>query len=1170
MAGVATCAILTRCNQRPIGKPEPLEYSMADKPVFFDASGRRAQSVTVIGWTAAIVSIVLAAAFMASLALVDTKVPGVIMPGRLTAIHIPELERSARDPELLRIAARLALEARQRREEIARARRLKSEKAGVQRALSAILKPQAGRPLSIAFYPNWGDPNTVYDAMRHALPKLDWIMPTWLNLQGPDLTLKTWYNNKAARYIRGTKPTVAILPVLQNAELGTWNGEGLAKLLTDPNRRTQLINGLVAFVGAHKFQGVVIDFEQLPDGAHGNLILFMKQLSASFSPHGWIVVSAAPYDDDEWPFAAIARTVDYTLLMAYDQHDESSGPGSIAGQSWFEETLDKRMRELVPSKTLISIGSYAYDWNGGQTDTLSFQEAIIAAHDSEADIDFDDATNNPRFSYVEDNGVRHDVWFLDGVTAYNEIHAADPYQPAGYALWKLGSEDPTVWTVMGRSYGALPPPPLREISVGRDIDFEGQGEIFRVESFPVSGSRTIELDAATGDIDDESYVKLPMSYVIRQFGYTPDKVVALTFDDGPDPVWTPEILDILKSRNVKATFFIIGSNAEANPGIIQREIREGHEVGNHTFTHPNLAETPAEAVKLELSATQRLFQTLTGRTLMLFRPPYLSDAEPTDEDEIVPVQVAQDLGYTTVGMHVDPNDWALPGVNAIVQRTLTAVHNPSVELHGNIILLHDAGGVDRSETVAALPIIIDKLKAEGYRFTLVSSLAGITRDQAMPPLKPSLSLYADRVVFLSVRWIGRILYFCFLGAIWLGIARLIFLAILSVWNRPRELAELAPAPKEHPYRVSVVIPAYNEAKVIKSTVSHILKSSYKNLNVIVIDDGSKDDTSKVVRDNFGGDDKVRLIRVANAGKANALNVGLSEADGEIIVALDADTVFEEDTIARLVRWFADHEVGAVAGNAKVGNRINMITRWQALEYIVAQNLERRALAALGTLTVVPGAVGAWRRKALEAVGGFTSDTVAEDQDLTINLQRHGYHVHFDSSAVAWTEAPTTFSGLAKQRFRWAYGTLQCLWKYRDLMFNARVGALGFVALPQVWLFQILLAALAPLADLLLIWQLFWQWIAYVQHGAEFNNADLVTVGVYYLVFVVVDLAAAIFGFLMEKRENWSLILWLVLQRFGYRQLMYYVVVRSISTAIRGPFVGWGKLERTGTVRVGQA
>ncbi len=237
---------------------------------------------------------------------------------------------------------------------------------------------------------------------------------------------------------------------------------------------------------------------------------------------------------------------------------------------------------------------------------------------------------------------------------------------------------------------------------------------------------------------------------------------------------------------------------------------------------------------------------------------------------------------------------------------------------------------------------------------------------------------------------------------------------------------------------------------------------------------------------------------------------------------------------------------------------------------MSQNLERRALAALDTLTVVPGAVGAWRRSVLEGLGGFTANTLAEDQDLTIAVQVAGYRVLFDASAVAWTEAPATIRGFAKQRFRWAFGTLQCLWKYRGVTFNPHYRALGLVALPQAWLFQILLTALAPVADLMLVWQLLFQTIAYLEHGAEFSNTNLVMVGIYYAIFMVVDLLAALVGFSMERREDWSLIWWLMLQRFGYRQLMYYVLVRSISTAVRGRFVGWSKLERTGTVKVDYA
>jgi cellulose synthase/poly-beta-1,6-N-acetylglucosamine synthase-like glycosyltransferase/peptidoglycan/xylan/chitin deacetylase (PgdA/CDA1 family) len=1134
---------------------------MAKKPVFFDASGKRAARISLIGWITLVASLLLGGAFVTSLIAVPREAT-IRLAGRLTAIHAPELEKKAIAPGLLKSAEQLAEAARVRKAERQRARRL-ARVQEYRKAAASTLLPQRGRPLSTAFFPNWEA--SAYDSLRVALPKLDWVMPTWISLQGPDLAFKDGFNQRVYDLIRRNKKSVAILPTVQNATLGVWDGKAMAALLADPKRNAALVNQLVGYLTQHKLDGVVIDLEQLPDNSYDDYGMFLRNLRAAFKPHGWIVVLASPVANDKWPWAAFANDADYMMLMAYDEHTTPNAPGSIAGQSWFEQIVDKRMRLLNPAKTIVALGSYAYDWNGDGVDSLAFEEAVIAAHDSEAKVQFDDATNNPHFSYVEDDGTKHDVWMLDGATAYNEIHSADIYHPAGYAVWRLGSEDPSIWSVMGRPYGAPVPDSLRSIPTIEDIDYVGQGEIFQVVAHPQSGARNFEVDKTFGDIDDETYTKLPTGYVIRQYGAA-KKEIALTFDDGPDPIWTPEILDILKRENVKATFFVIGANAEADPGLIERIIDDGHDLGNHTYTHPNLSDVPPEAVSLELNANQRLLEALTGRSMHLFRPPYLGDAEPTDADEIAPVEVAQDLGYIAVGEHVDPVDWELPGADKIVQRTLDQIHAAKPDSPRNIILFHDAGG-DRSQTVAALPIIIEKLRSEGYRFVTVSTLGGMTRDQVMTPLPPTIALFTDRFVFLTLSTMGHVLYICFLAAIWLGVSRLFFLVGLSIWNRRSEALAQEPPPKKDPFHVSVIIPAYNEENVITNTVRGILSSTYRDLDVIVIDDGSKDKTFAVLTENFGKHPRVQLISVANGGKANALNTALTHARGEVVVALDADTQFESDTIARLVRWFSDAEIGAVAGNAKVGNRINMITRWQALEYIVAQNLERRALAALGTLTVIPGAVGAWRRSVLQELGGFPADTLAEDQDLTIAVQRAGYEVKFDSSAIAWTEAPASVRGLAKQRFRWAFGTLQCLWKYRSMTFNPRYGTLGTIALPQVWVFQILLTAFAPLADLLLLWQLAWQGLAYLEHGAEFQNTDLITVGIYYVVFVVVDLLAAIFGFLMEKRENWNLLWWLPLQRFGYRQIMYYVVVHSILTAIRGPSVGWGKLERAGTVKM---
>jgi peptidoglycan-N-acetylglucosamine deacetylase len=403
-------------------------------------------------------------------------------------------------------------------------------------------------------------------------------------------------------------------------------------------------------------------------------------------------------------------------------------------------------------------------------------------------------------------------------------------------------------------------------------------------------------------------------------------------------------------------------------------------------------------------------------------------------------------------------------------------------------------------------------------------------------------------------------------AIALGLLRVLFLCGLAFRQYRSRRSEPGPAGTGSEQLASVLIPAYNEGKVITLAVQRVLGSDYRNIEVIVIDDGSTDDTSSVVASRYGDHPRVRLLTLVNGGKARAVNAGLRIARGAIIVALDADTQFEPDCIRKLVRWFDDPAIGAVAGNAKVGNRMNVITLWQALEYVTAQNLERRALATLDCITVVPGAVGAWRRTALDQLGGFPADTLAEDQDLTLAVLKAGHRIVYDDTALAWTEAPQSVAGLARQRFRWAFGTLQCLWKHRDALFRPRFGTLGMIALPQAWLFQILFGLISPLVDLALVWQIGVTVLDLLQHHQQTDSTNLMITAGYYALFTMADLLAGVVAFAMERKEQWRLLAWLIPQRFGYRQIMYYVVVKSVLTAIRGPAVGWGKLDRTANVK----
>ncbi|HEY3257490.1 MAG TPA: glycosyltransferase, partial [Gemmatimonadaceae bacterium] len=762
-------------------------------------------------------------------------------------------------------------------------------------------------------------------------------------------------------------------------------------------------------------------------------------------------------------------------------------------------------------------------------------------------------------TWTEPDSTDHVVWFLDGVTAFNEIREARSLGTAGEAIWRLGSEDPGVWQILGRTTTAPTASDLATIPPGYDVKFDGEGEILHLASRPTAGLRTTRTDPVTGLISGEQLSEYPSPYVVERVGASEHRV-ALTFDDGPDSRWTPAILDTLASRRAPATFFLIGTSVERHIPLARRIVAEGHEFGNHTFTHPNLALTSPFVTRLELDANERLLEAVFDRRSAFFRPPYFGDAEPTTADELVPVSIAADLGYVTAGLHVDSDDWKGLPAERIVQIVLERRHR------GNVVLLHDGGG-DRTQTVAALGPIIDSLRARGDTLVLLSDLAGFTREEAMPPL-PASSAVTRLIELASFGVIGGLdwgMHWILLIAVALGAGRLIVIIALALIHRygRRRRRDPAYAPS-----LSVIVPAFNEALVINRTIASLLAQDYTGqVEIIVVDDGSSDATYAVTRTQYADERRVTIYAKPNGGKASALNYGIARARGEIVIGLDADTLFRRNTLRRLVAPLADPSVGAVAGNAKVGNRINVITRWQAIEYVVSQNLDRRAFSLLNCITVVPGAVGAWRKSLVEQVGGFSEDTLAEDQDLTLAVRRNGGSIAYADDAIAYTEAPDTFRGLARQRFRWSFGTLQCMWKHRDALFRRRYGTLGWVAMPNVWLFQLLFTALSPIADLLFLWSLVSVWLVKQQHGDTYAVTNLEQVLTFYAVFLAVDWITAVIAFLAEPGEDRSLT-WLVfLQRFAYRQIMYWVLLRSFVAAIRGHIVGWGKLERKSTVEV---
>ncbi|HEU4948457.1 MAG TPA: glycosyltransferase [Kribbella sp.] len=618
------------------------------------------------------------------------------------------------------------------------------------------------------------------------------------------------------------------------------------------------------------------------------------------------------------------------------------------------------------------------------------------------------------------------------------------------------------------------------------------------------------------------------------------RTIALTFDDGPDPVWTPQVLDVLRDYNVKATFFVVGVQVAVHRELTRRIAAEGHQLGVHTYTHADLASLPDWRRTFELRQSQLVLAGATGMTASLLRPPYSSSADAVADEDWAGIKQARKAGYLTVLTTQDSEDWRRPGVARIL------ANSRPVGDDGQILLMHDAGG-DRSQTVAALRTLIPELKAQGFRFDTVSRAVGLPE-----PVRPATAaetlqglgmIAAIRISDGLVAVLTWVLYLA--GALSLLRAAItVVVARRHVRNQSRKWGPPVTEP------VTVVVPAYNESAGIEATVGSLVASDHP-VEVIVVDDGSTDGTADLVESlRLPG---VRVIRQANAGKPAALTTGIRAASHELVVLIDGDTILEPDAVRMLVQPFAEPGIGAVSGNAKVGNRRGILGNWQHIEYVVGFNLDRRLFDLAQCMPTVPGAIGAFRRSAVLRIGGVSSDTLAEDTDLTMSLCRDGWRVVFEQRAKAWTEAPATLSAFWRQRYRWCYGTLQAMWKHRGALTQRGVsGRFGRRALGFLVVFQLLLPLVAPIVDV------------FALYGLIFLNP--LVIGGLWAGFLALQLLTSWYAFKLDH-ESVAPLWTLPLQQFVYRQLIYLVVIQSLFTATTGARVRWQRMERYGTFGV---
>ncbi len=1019
--------------------------------------------------------------------------------------------------------------------------------------LAGTAPPPSPRPrrkppdneVRLAFYTN-GDPYSYASLQQHAA-QITHLCPEWMTVIDGMGDLQIDGDTRLLKL--ASNKGIALMPLLTNLVGEAWQPEAIENLAHGPAKRQErFIERVLSVLRTLKAPGVVVDWQQIDPAYKKDITKFIDKFADALHDENkelWLCVQPSQ-ELDYIDLDALADNVDRFVAMLFDETSDTDPPGPLASRSWFEGWVRVLLEGSDTRQWIIAIGSYGYDWTigGKKGELISFSEAMSRANDAEIkSVEVSGPSYSPYF-YFQDEDKEHAVWFLDAVTFLNQLRQVRDQKAGGFALYRLGSEDPAIWDALSvRRDFNLDNQTRQSIELIQSTDTiadVGDGEIVTVDEDRTDGIRRLAVDAEgylTG-----KYVKFAQFPTLYHQGAGGEHQVAITFDDGPDPRWTPKILDILKAVNVKAAFFLVGVNAERYPGLVRRIVNEGHEIGNHTYYHPNLALCWPEHIRLELNATQLLLETITGRATTLFRPPYAADTGPTQLSELAPLKIAEDLNYLVVLESIDPQDWAKPGADIILRRVKQQRRD------GSVILLHDAGG-DRSQTVEALPRILDWLHTRGDTVVPLSTLLGTTRDAVMPVVQnngQSLTRFVSSTGFRLYHSIEEFLWAFMIVATALVVVRTLIVIWLAYRFRrsPR---------KNFAEPISVVMAAYNEEKVIAETLRTLLATDYKGeIEVVVVDDGSRDQTAGEVDRVAQSEPRLRLVRQENHGKARALQRGLAAARHGIVVFIDADTQCQRDTLPRLLEPFVDQRVGAVSGHAKVGNLRTFIARCQALEYTCGFNLDRRAYNRWDCITVVPGAISAVRKDAIAEAGGLSLQTLAEDTDLTLSLHRRRRRIVYVPDAIAWTEAPESVRTLARQRSRWAYGTLQCLWKHRDMVFNWNYRALGWFSLPSIWFFQIILVAVTPMVDLFLL--------ASLPFGAL--NAVLPFV----IIFLAMDVILATLACMLEREP--IVRAWRILpMRLIYRPMLSYCIWKAILLHLESnPARDQGRLGELGQTR----
>lgn len=980
------------------------------------------------------------------------------------------------------------------------------------------------------------------------------LMPEWFKLvpEGLDWMSRNYdINENAYHPMRPFLDKFDFMPVVT-----VYGFEGRETLLSDTAFQRRMVHEMKRALGAFAPRGICLNVSVLNTAGFVFSMPLVQSLVREFKQAGMQSCLILDSYQAETLDAELSAMMDTIVVKGFRTDLWRATPQPLADNAWFTELVTHLAATIPEEKLVLMLGAGGRDWKSGfaRSEEIDFATALEGTSLRNGTIRFASVPGNTMATYLDESGHRHQIWLLDAISTFNQIGIAREAGLARVGVWGLGYEDATVWELFKQ-----PPITTAEaaellgpVDLSDSVRYSGEGPFLNFHSDGVAGLRHILFDATTRQLTGANYSVIPRPYSVRRWGQTDQKLVALTFDDGPDPEFTKQVLDVLLKHDVQATFFTVGSQMIGQEELVRRIAGDDHLMGAHTFFHTKLDEAGDAWLTTELNLQSRVFASMVGAKPVLFRAPYVRGPGPINGDVAGQMKLVDELGYVITGSDIVPPDWDLKDEHEITNFVADALE----EGVGNVILLHDGGG-DRNATVAALPYIIERLRRDGYEFVDLAELAGFSYEEFMPQ-EPGQRIQVEAMAFSTIGWISNNIGMLLLIIIGLRGTRALGVFCLALIRGQID----AEAPGYRP-TVTVVVPAYNEEKVITKTIRTILASTYKNLSVLVVNDGSTDDTEAVVKKGFANDPRVKIITQRNGGKWKAANTAFSMVTSEIVVAIDADTLVDPDAIGYLIQNLADPEVAAVAGNVKVGNERKLLTKLQAIEYVTSQNIDRRAFELFNGMMVVPGAIGAWRTDVVRDVGFYSADTMTEDADLTVSILRAGYRVVFEERAYTYTEAPESIRAFLAQRLRWTLGMMQTAWKHKGSIWQRT--RVGLITLPDYLVFGVLVPLLSPVIDIIVLYAIINLLLSVSDGGPVFAQAVPISLIVAYFALPLFEALTIVTAFKIDPRARMRLLFYLPLMRVFYAQLLTFSLYRAMWRALTGRLASWNKLKRTASV-----